>query len=98
MDFGAWEGRLWSGLPKAELDAWANDFLYAQPHGGESVAMLCERVREAKCEFLSYNETILIITHAGVIKAAFAHGDEPEYFETTVGFGCSKTLSPERET
>jgi len=98
MDFGAWEGRLWSEIPKEELDAWANDFLHARPHGGESVSMLRDRVRDAICEFLSYNETILIITHAGVIKAAFADGDEPEHFETTAGFGCSVTLSPERET
>lgn len=96
MDFGAWEGRLWSDIPKAELDAWANDFLHARPHGGESVAMLRERVRKAKCEFLSYNERMLIITHAGVIKAAFAHGDKAEHFETTVGFGSSMTLSPKK--
>lgn len=98
MDFGAWEGRLWSDIPKAELDAWANDFLHARPHGGESVTMLRDRVRDAIREFLSYNETMLIITHAGVIKAAFAHGDEPEHFETTASFGCSVTLSPGRET
>lgn len=40
MDFAAWEGRPWSAIPRAELDAWAADFLDARPHGGESVRML----------------------------------------------------------
>ena len=38
MDFGIWEGKQWSDLPRTELDAWADDLLHARPHGGESVA------------------------------------------------------------
>ena len=43
MDFGAWEGIAWDDIPRAELDAWAADFLHARPHGGENVYMLRER-------------------------------------------------------
>ena len=44
FDFGTWEGVPWESIPRAELDAWAADFLHARPHGGESVQMLHERV------------------------------------------------------
>ncbi|HBF90413.1 MAG TPA: phosphoglycerate mutase, partial [Hyphomonas atlantica] len=46
-DFGRWEMQPWGDLPRHELDAWANDFLDARPHGGESVAELTARTRAA---------------------------------------------------
>ncbi|MEL7454686.1 MAG: histidine phosphatase family protein, partial [Pseudomonadota bacterium] len=47
MNFGDWEGCLWSDIPRPQLDAWAADFLNARPHGGESVAIFRVRVGEA---------------------------------------------------
>lgn len=71
MDFGAWEGRPWAELPRTELDAWAADFMHARPHGGESVAMLAARVDAALEDHRAGQEDRLIVTHAGVMKAAF---------------------------
>ncbi len=87
MDFGRWEGQRWSDIPKAEMDAWAADFLNARPHGGESVAMLRDRTVDAVSTYQACEGTYLLITHAGVIKAAISDGDKADDFSTHVDFG-----------
>jgi alpha-ribazole phosphatase len=87
LDFGAWEGRPWSEVPPAEVDAWVADFMDARPHGGESVAMLLVRVRRAiaRC---GPEEDLLAVTHGGPVRAAlFAAGGGPESWTRTVPFG-----------
>lgn len=85
MDFGAWEGQPWDAIPRAELDAWAADFLGARPHGGESVAQLRDRVA-AGLEGLPTGS--VIVTHAGVIKAAAAILNHPEGWDIKPAFGA----------
>ena len=87
MDFGAWEGQAWSDISRDEIDAWADDFLHARPHGGESVAMLRARALAALEDIRGNNQPTLLVTHAGIIKAAFATGDESMHFQTQIGFG-----------
>ena len=87
MDFGSWEGVPWSDIGRDELDQWANDFLHARPHGGESVAMLQERVLQAIGEYRGTNQRYIVITHSGVIKAALADGDTSENWNAEVAFG-----------
>ena len=87
MDFGAWEGVPWASIPRAELDAWAADFLHARPHGGESVHMLRERAGAALDEYRRSGLSHVVVTHAGVIKAARAHGGEPEGWRSNIDFG-----------
>lgn len=92
MDFGRWEGIAWRDIPRAELDAWAEDFLHARPHGGETVAMLRDRTLDALGEIKAVATPTLIVTHAGVIKAALATGDTSEDFNSQIGFGAFITL------
>ena len=88
IDFGAWEGRQWAELPKREIDAWAQDFLNARPHGGESVPMLRSRVGAALADLSARNEPIAIVTHAGVIRAARLEDRDPVGdFENPIDFG-----------
>lgn len=87
MDFGTWEGLLWSDIPRPELDQWAGDFLHACPHGGESVAMLRHRTKAALRDLEALEETTLVVTHSGVIKALLSTGDGAQDFSTNVGFG-----------
>ncbi len=87
MDFGNWENTPWSEISRTEIDAWANDFLHARPHGGESVYQLRNRIRTALADYTSSPEPIVIITHAGVIKAALSTGDTAEHFQSNIGFG-----------
>lgn len=92
MDFGHWEGRAWSAISRGEIDAWANDFLHARPHGGESVAMLRDRALEAFDAYRKLDGDTLIVTHGGVIKAALAMDETAESHAMTLDFGCFVTL------
>ncbi|MBB2485077.1 histidine phosphatase family protein [Mitsuaria sp. WAJ17] len=60
MDFGAWDGRPWSDIPKAEIDAWVADFLHFTPAGGESLQALLDRV--AAC---ALPPDALVVSHGG---------------------------------
>lgn len=66
MDFGAWEGRAWDEIPRAEIDAWAADVGGYAPPGGESPQQLQQRVL-AFIATLQVAEAVLV-THAGVIR------------------------------
>ncbi|MEM7741360.1 MAG: alpha-ribazole phosphatase [Pseudomonadota bacterium] len=87
MDFGRWEGVLWSEIPRGELDRWAADFLHACPHDGESVATLRLRTQQALREVNTVGEHTLVVTHSGVIRAALSTGDGADDFSTNVDFG-----------
>ncbi|MGX9353827.1 histidine phosphatase family protein [Roseobacteraceae bacterium S113] len=89
MDFGAWEMTPWDAINRAELDAWAADFLHARPHGGESVAQLRDRVDAA---LAAIPDGALVVTHHGVIKAAAALRGHPEGWDINVAFGTTLTL------
>jgi len=65
--FGAWEGRLWSDIPRAESDPWSGDLWAMAPPGGENFATLHARVEVA---LRDCTPGTLVICHAGVIRAA----------------------------
>lgn len=88
MDFGAWEGRAWAALPRAELDAWAEDLLHARPHGGETVAELAARVAAAAADWAVGPRPLLAVTHAGVIKAFRVRRDGADAWHGSLGFGA----------
>lgn len=67
MDFGDWEGRPWSALPRTDLDRWAGDVAGFRPPGGECFDDLVRRVAAAVA---AIRVPHLIVTHAGVIRAA----------------------------
>lgn len=71
MNFGAWEGRPWESIPRAELDAWAADIAGYAPPGGESPRAVQERAL-AFVTGLDVPEAVLV-THAGVIRTLLAH-------------------------
>lgn len=68
MDFGAWEGRPWAALPRAEIDAWAADPIGYRVPGGESVAAMLLRVRRAWSGIASAEANTLVLCHAGPIR------------------------------
>lgn len=45
MDFGAWDGRAWHDIPRAEFDRWMSDFRGFAFDGGESLDALLARAR-----------------------------------------------------
>jgi alpha-ribazole phosphatase len=67
LDFGAWEGRSWDAIPRAESDPWAADPRSVAPPGGETFAALHARVGAALAEA---GRGAALVTHAGPIRAA----------------------------
>ncbi len=92
MNFGTWEGKAWSEIGREELDEWAENFLHARPHGGESVAMVRERARSAVVDY-TQQASILMVTHAGVIRSVLSTGDSPAAFPASIAFGSHVILS-----
>lgn len=81
LDFGSWEGRPWSGIARADIDAWAADFCEHRPGQGESLAQMLARVdaawQDARQSALQHGGDVLWITHAGVVRCLrwlMAHG------------------------
>lgn len=75
MDFGMWEGQTWDAIGEPAISAWAHDFVNLQPPQGESYSQLAQRVGAFLNE-MAQHPRVVVITHAGVIRAAHAllHG------------------------
>ena len=67
LNFGEWENRRWDELPRAEIDAWAEDFVDVAPPCGESFRELTRRVESFRRDCPVGNS--VVVTHAGVIRA-----------------------------
>ncbi len=70
MDFGDWDGRAWSGIARAQVDAWCDDFLHHPPGGGESLTRLFQRVEDWAERARQQSQggdpaTWLVVGHAG---------------------------------
>jgi alpha-ribazole phosphatase len=90
MDFGDWENTRWNDIPRAELDTWADDFFHARPHGGESVAMLQNRTRNALAN--RDREPTLWVSHAGVYRALMAETNHVDPWNARIEFAQFETL------
>lgn len=95
MDFGAWEGRPWDGIARAQLDAWAADLLGARPHGGESAGNALARVAgwaDALAADGAGQGCIWVVCHAGPMRMLAAHWLGLPLARTLgwpIGFGAS---------
>lgn len=67
-DFGQWHGLSIEEIEQAELGAWMSDW-QAAPHGGESIARLCQRVGEWM-DGLTGTGHVVAISHPFVLRAA----------------------------
>ena len=70
MDFGAWEGRAWKAIARAEFEAWTAGFADTRPGGGETVREFMQRVSGAWTDWQNSGLDALWVTHAGVMRAA----------------------------
>jgi alpha-ribazole phosphatase len=78
LDFGAWDGRPWSQIAWADVDAWQADLLHHAPGGGETLHTLAGRVRAFSSSAAPGPR--LVVTHGGWINAlrvVVAGGDGP---------------------
>jgi len=68
IHFGAWEGRPWSSIDHADIDAWADNLAHHAPGGGESLSAMLTRVHDAWCAAAALPDDVVWITHAGVAR------------------------------
>lgn len=71
MDFGDWDGRPWSAIGPAAVEAWCADFLHHAPGGGESLAGFGERVLAWQPRAGEW----AVVGHAGWIAVRRLHRD-----------------------
>jgi alpha-ribazole phosphatase len=73
LHFGAWEGRPWSAIDRADSDPWAADPEHRAPPGGETLAALRTRVHAAMDALAAAPAArVLVVAHAGPIRVALA--------------------------
>jgi alpha-ribazole phosphatase len=91
MSFGSWEGLRWDKIPPKELHAWADDLWGYKPGGAESPAMVAQRFSAWLTERQNSRlETVLAVTHAGVIRVALACNgqlDHARWASAAIEFG-----------
>ena len=69
MHFGQWEMQSWQALPRAEIDAWANDLAYYRPGNGENVVQVAQRVHAFADQLLTLQlPQAIIVAHAGTMR------------------------------
>ncbi|MEM1343607.1 MAG: histidine phosphatase family protein [Pseudomonadota bacterium] len=100
LDFGAWEGRLWTEIDRRQSDPWAEDPWTQAPPGGERFADLYARTAAVLAEAAPGTA---LVTHAGVIRAArmiLTGADFKTVFATPVPYAepLSITADTARET
>jgi broad specificity phosphatase PhoE len=73
LDYGALDGTPMRDVPADLWRRWRSDIGFA-PDGGESIAALGERVRDACTELAAaaHDEDIVVVTHVSPLKAAVA--------------------------
>ncbi len=75
VDFGQWENQPFAEINPELLKEWTENFVVSPPPNGESFSDLCRRAGHFWDELISSTlpGPILIITHAGVIRALLSH-------------------------
>jgi len=73
LDFGAWEMQSWETIGPGALDAWANDLAGFRPPAGETGYELQQRALEWLREVSRMHTDMVVVTHAGVMRALQAH-------------------------
>ncbi|HSQ42248.1 MAG TPA: histidine phosphatase family protein [Fibrobacteraceae bacterium] len=72
MNFGTWEGRPWSELPRAETEIWTNDWETQRPPQGETYSEIRTRVLASAAEWFHRDANAWFVTHAGPIRILLA--------------------------
>lgn len=91
FNFGEWERVAWNDIYAQEHGKeWFDDYVNVVCPGGESFAMMLERVRNFIGDLPTDNKNILIVTHAGIIRAflmILKDYSVNQAFDTPVAYG-----------
>lgn len=73
LNFGDWENRRFDEIEPGALRNWTDNFVYTAPPNGESFSDLYQRSGRFWLELIRLeHEQVLLVTHAGVIRALLA--------------------------
>lgn len=96
LNFGRWEGLLWSEIPREELDQWGENFAHEGPPGGEAFSALHARSARILSVMQSTGAPrVICVTHAGVVRSflCLALGLSPEKcFDFEIDYGSVTVL------
>ncbi len=93
LNFGDWELKPWNTISQDELTPWMTDFVNTPVPQGESYLDLNQRVLDCFNAIKAKNtstDTIIIVTHAGPIRAILAnitHTSLKDSFNIKVNYG-----------
>jgi alpha-ribazole phosphatase len=94
-DFGRWENRLWSDIPRHESDPWTADYLRLSPPEGENLLGMCSRLENFIRDLEAGDHSHVLFSHSGVIRllllAAYQETMD-KYFDRQVDFGSTWIL------
>jgi alpha-ribazole phosphatase len=73
MNFGTWENRLWTDLPRIETEPWMADYVTLAPPQGETFGAVQERAAAFLAELAAAppaaDVPTLVFSHGGTIRA-----------------------------
>ncbi|MCU6433016.1 alpha-ribazole phosphatase family protein [Undibacterium sp. Jales W-56] len=84
MNFGRWELQHWDRIPRAEIDAWANDVSAYRPGGAENLIDMASRLIDFLQEIFrlwqAEKKDVIVVSHAGSMRLMLAYqaGISPE--------------------
>jgi alpha-ribazole phosphatase len=92
LDFGAWEGKPWDGVPRAELDRWAADPLAFRAPGGEAGVELVTRVTDF---FADLGEDCAVVSHGGPLRvlSALLRGEQVDLLSQPQALGTAVAIT-----
>ena len=75
VNFGDWENQRFDDLDAESVKLWTENFVTLPPPNGENFGDLCRRAGDFWDNLIANKaaQQVLIVTHAGVIRALFAH-------------------------
>lgn len=88
LNCGSWEMQPWDEIPKTEMQPWLDDFINTVVPGGESYAMMHERVIQQFTEIASLPKPSVIVAHGGVLRSILAHITHTPLKESFDVFTC----------
>jgi alpha-ribazole phosphatase len=99
VNFGAWEGKPWQQIERAEINRWAQSPTDFQFPNGEHLLAFQQRVEAIYSHVITLPEDTCVFTHAGVIRLMQAlHAGEPwqDWLQRTVPFASVSRLKNNR--
>lgn len=98
LNFGQWEMTPWDEIPRTQLDTWANNYFKNSPPLGETYEALTKRSVSFLRDIQSQHQgqKIVVITHAGVIRAMLGYALEIPYqnhFRLNIHFNSLSQIS-----